>query len=500
MAIGGDASATADGLARVSVSSGGVQATDGGSVVPAISADGRYVAFDSGATNLVVGDVNAKRDVFVHDRSTGITTRVSVTTAGGAGNDDSISPAISADGRYVAFLSRATNLVPGDTNGLADVFVRDRQSAQTTRVNVGPAGIQADADTWPDGDVFWHTRGGLSNTQIAMSGDGRYVAFVSRASTLAAAPAGTVPTDVCVRDRQLDLTSCIRTPLSAGNEPSVVRPSVAISSDGRIVAFATSGRHVAGDTNQRRDVYVHDRTTVETTRVSVSSAGQQGDGASGWPSLSADGRVVAFASDARNLIANETNGPRFVYLHDRQSATTTRISAYRALQPAISGDGRFVSYAIYGRVEVFDNQTGVTHIVTAGPAGVANGFSFGPVLSADGKAVAFASAATDLIAGDTNGQDDVFVVANAPPTIGVDRTSLRFAAVTTPTGFASQTGTQQLRLTKGGVGIASWTTTSSDPWLVVSPTAGAGSAVLHVSVRHAGVLPPSGVRSRASFV
>ena len=182
-----------------------------------------------------------------------------------------------------------------------------------TRVNVGPAGIQADADTWPDGDVFWHTRGGLSNTQIAMSGDGRHVAFVSRATTLAPAPAGTVPTDVCVRDRQLDLTSCIRTPLSAGNEPSVVRPSVAISSDGRIVAIATSGRHVASDTNQRRDVYVHDRTTAETTRVSVSSAGQQGDGASGWPSLSADGRVVAFASDARNLIADETNGPRFVY-------------------------------------------------------------------------------------------------------------------------------------------------------------------------------------------
>ena len=133
--------------------------------------------------------------------------------------------------------------------------------------------------------------------------------------------------------------------------------------------------------------------------------------------------------------------------------------------------------------------------MTAGPAGVANGFSFGPVLSADGKAVAFASAATDLIAGDTNGQDDVFAVANAPPTIGVDRASLRFAAVTTPTSFASQTGTQQVRLTKAGVGIASWTTTSSDPWLVVSPTAGTGSAALHVSVRHAGALPLSGVRS-----
>src|SRR5262249_4741820 len=219
-------------VTRVSVSSKGVEAT-GDSIAPALSADGRYVAFESGATNLVAGDTNGKRDVFVYDRSTQQTTMVSVASDGTPGNGDSISSTISADGRYVAFLSQATNLVSGDTNGLADVFVHDRQTGETTRVNLGPNGVEANSETWPEGDLYRYGYFDMANTQVAISGDGRYVAFVSLATNLAAAQPNTVPAGVCIRDRQTSTTSCITTPIAAGNALDEFRPSIALSSDGR---------------------------------------------------------------------------------------------------------------------------------------------------------------------------------------------------------------------------------------------------------------------------
>ena len=123
---------------RASVATGGGEG-NGRSFVPAVSADGRFVAFYSDASNLVAGDENASRDVFVNDRQTGETTRMSVDSSGAEANDDSFAPVISADGRFVAFSSAASNLVAGDTNGLDDIFVRDRQAGTTTRVSVAPA-------------------------------------------------------------------------------------------------------------------------------------------------------------------------------------------------------------------------------------------------------------------------------------------------------------------------------------------------------------------------
>jgi len=171
-------------------------------------------------------------DVFVHDRVTGATTMVSVTPGGTDGNDDSDTPAISADGRYVAFVSWASNLVAGDTNWQSDVFVRDRVTGATTRVSVASDGTQAN---------------GLNRTPM-ISADGRYVAFPSEASNL-----------------------------------------------------------VAGDTNGKPDVFVRDRVTGATTRVSVTNAGSQANGNSGRPAINADGRYVAFESDASNLVAGDTN-------------------------------------------------------------------------------------------------------------------------------------------------------------------------------------------------
>ena len=152
---------------RVSVASDGTQSNNS-SYNPSISANGRYVAFESEATNLVRGDTNNFRDIFVHDRQTGQTTRVSVASDGTQANGHSYDPSISADGRYVAFASLANNLVSGDTNDQQDIFVHDRQTGQTTRVSVASDGTQASGHSF----------------NPSISADGRYVAFVSSASNL----------------------------------------------------------------------------------------------------------------------------------------------------------------------------------------------------------------------------------------------------------------------------------------------------------------------------
>jgi Tol biopolymer transport system component len=173
---------------RVSLGPNGVQGNEI-SFEAALSADGRFVAFKSRASNLVVGDTNDQDDVFVHDRRTGTTERVSVGPNGVQGNGDNDEPALSADGRFVAFTSDASNLVPGDTNGSPDVFVRDRRTGTTERMSVRRDGVQV--------------RGFSYNP--ALSADGRFVAFVSSAHTLV--PGDTNDEgDVFVRDRRTGAT------------------------------------------------------------------------------------------------------------------------------------------------------------------------------------------------------------------------------------------------------------------------------------------------------
>ena len=141
------AAVQAGGTVRVAVDSAGAQGNSG-SFVPSLSANGRVVAFASGATNLVAGDTNAATDIFVHDLKTGQTVRVAVDSAGGQGNDSSFVPSLSANGRVVAFASDATTLVTGDTNGNRDVFVHDLTTGQTVRVSVDSAGIEGNGDSF----------------------------------------------------------------------------------------------------------------------------------------------------------------------------------------------------------------------------------------------------------------------------------------------------------------------------------------------------------------
>jgi Tol biopolymer transport system component len=293
-------------MEAVSVSSGGVRG-NGGSSSPSISADGRYVAFRSAASNLVSGDTNEHQDIFVHDRATGATTRVSVPSAGGQADATSYSPSISGDGRYVAFSSDATNLVAADTNAREDVFVHDRAANATTRISLSSGGAQADA----------------FSTSPSISGDGRYVAFESRASNLVSSDTNGA-SDVFLRDRSAAQTTRVSlTPSGAQADRSSFKPSV--SGDGSRVAFESLSALHTSDTNQTSDVYVRDRGAAATTWVSA-GADLSDNGRSSSPSISPSGRFVSFASEAP-LSPSDANGASDVYEFDLVEGTGTHISA-----------------------------------------------------------------------------------------------------------------------------------------------------------------------------
>ena len=409
---------------RVSVATGGTQAS-GHSSRSAISANGRYVAFSSGASNLVAGDTNGVEDVFVRDRVSGATTRVSVATDGtqaNGGTGGSSAPAITADGRYVSFFSWAYNLVAGDTDNVGDVFVHDRLTGATTRVSVATDGSQANSDSVTSGD----------NETPSISADGRYVAFHSWASTLVPGDTNFDP-DVFLHDRVTGATTRVSV-ATGGAQVNGGSYQPAISTDGRYIAFYSAASNlVAGDTNVTGDVFVRDRVSGATTRVSVATGGSQANGFSGRVAISADGRYVAFNSDATNLVAGDTNGRVDAFVRDRVAGATTRVSVanggaqandhIQAVDaPAISADGRYVAFGSWasnmvtgdtnGKQDVFvrDRVAGATTRVSiATSRAQANSDSFVGTMSGNGRHVAFWSQASNLVAGDTNGKQDVFV-------------------------------------------------------------------------------------------
>src|SRR5260221_527470 len=296
---------------RVNVKTGGGQG-NGGTVAysMSISADGRYVAFVDNSTDLVPGDTNGFDDIFVRDRIAGTTERVSVATGGAQADGGSQLPSISADGRFVAFESAASNLVPGDTNGKRDIFVPDRQTGTTVRVNVDSSGLQANQDS----------------DAPSISADGRYVAFESLADNLVAGDSD-VASDVFVHDVLTGITERVSVSSGGvqGNDRSYL-PS--ISADGRFVAFKSYASNlVAGDTNHFVDVFVRDRLAGTTQRVSVPSSGAQASGDSGYNGLAiaGDGRTVAFASHAGNLVPDDTNFFTDAFVHDRDSTGFTSL-------------------------------------------------------------------------------------------------------------------------------------------------------------------------------
>ena len=401
------------GLSLISLAVDGGEA-DGASFTPSISANGRYVAFASAASTLVAGDTNASEDVFVYDRVNRTTERVSVSSSGGQGNGASYGPAISADGSRVAFTSAATNLTPGDRNGQLDVFVRDLERQTTLLVSVGPQGAMGDGPS----------------VAPSISGDGLLVAFESDADTLVRDDENGTG-DVFVHDL---VTRVTRRLSVAGNGQQTESPSFGadISVDGSSVAFESfSSRLVPDDTNGALDVFVADVASGSVERVSLATGGGQADERSYSPSISADGRIVAFSSFASNLVPDDTNGLLDVFVHRRDRQTTTRLSVGPngaegnglSFAPIVSADGGLVVFSSEAGNLVPDDSNGIRDVFVASTESPAltrlshrgsgraqgDGPSLGPVIDASGIMVAFASFATNLVDGDTNGQSDVFV-------------------------------------------------------------------------------------------
>jgi hypothetical protein len=423
------ASAAPGDIIRVSVASDGTQATSASTIsFRAISANGRYVAFSSSASNLVSGDTGGYRDVFLRDTQTGITTRVSVDSNGVEGNRGSDYASLSADGRYVVFSSTATNLVSGDTNNRDDIFLHDTQTGNTTRVSVDSNGVEANDHA----------------SNASLSADGRYVVFSSTATNLVSGDTNGYR-DVFLHDTETGITTCISNAPNGdpGNEFS---GSPRISSDGNHIVFTSYASNLGPvDNNNRPDIYLYDIQTGIHSLISISSDGIQSNQYSYVGNISGDGRFIAFTSDASNLVSGDTNNKRDVFLHDTQTGTTTRVNVSSSGQqttwgitqntPSLSDDGRFVTFdsqagnlasdgpgsTTYYDIFLRDTLAGTTTLISASSAGVrANSHSNNPVISGNGLFIAFDSGANNLIAGDTNNSRDVFI-HEIPISIKIDR-------------------------------------------------------------------------------
>lgn len=304
--------------------------------LPSISSDKRFIVFHSDSTNLVSNnDTNNLNDVFLHDNATGLTTLISASSDGSAGNQESSFPSISSNGQYITFGSWANNLVANDNNGLQDVYIYDRQTNTMELISISSNSTQAnDCSSSP-----------------TISADGRFVQFISWANNLVPNDTNGQP-DVFVRDRSTGTTILVNV-ASDGTPGNDASDNGIISADGRFVAFRSYANNlVSNDFNGKADVFVHDLVTGATERVSVSSSGNEGNGDSEWPSISDDGRFVAFQTYANNLVLNDV-GAMDVLIHDRVAHTTDKVSVTFDGQPnyqdsyfpSVSSNGRYVAFS-----------------------------------------------------------------------------------------------------------------------------------------------------------
>jgi len=384
-----------------------------------ISADGRYVAFASTASNLVQSDTNGTWDVFVFDRETGIVERVSVNSQGIQGDKLSTNPSISGDGRYVAFESYSTNLSVNDTAGYMDIFVYDRQTGEVERLGANSAGIGGDN----------HSK------NASISYDGRFIAFESAARNLV--PDDNNGTwDVFVYDRKADTIELISSDQSGiAGQGASRKPS--ISADGRFVTFESYAYNLVPGDSGILDVFVYDRQDNIMELVSVRSDGGKANGPSMNSSISNDGRYIVFSSNAINLVDGDTNFSTDVYLHDRMTGITERISIVNGDEgngasdfPALSPDGRYIAFEskasnlILGDtngmadVIVLDRAQNIFELVSVDSDGFQGSSTSGkPAISQEGSFIAFESNSINLDPRDTRGTTDVFIRDRRPDNV-----------------------------------------------------------------------------------
>ncbi|MEM7331632.1 MAG: hypothetical protein AAF490_06045, partial [Chloroflexota bacterium] len=298
-----------------------------------MSGNGRYITYSSVATNLAVGDDNNASDIFVYDRDTNQTERVSVRTDGGQANGSSYVPAISDDGRYVVFQSFATNLVDDDTNNVSDIFYHDRQTNETFLVSFVIDEIANDFSLNPD-----------------ISGNGRYMVFTSFANNLVDGDNNSAA-DVFLFNREgrtLERVSLDSNEVEGNGNSQLA----SISDDGTEVVFESLASNlVTGDANTYADIFLRDLSAGATTRISVHTNGTEGNGASSQAVISGDGTTIAFASLANNLTDNDSNSYQDIFAYTVSGSSTSLVSvasdgtvANRSSKlPSISDNGRYVS-------------------------------------------------------------------------------------------------------------------------------------------------------------
>ncbi len=414
-----------------------------------MSADGRFVVFESLAADLVANDANNAQDVFVRDRQTDTTILVSVNTSGMAGNSASVGGSISADGRFVAFASAATDLVaaPVIPLGPQQVYVRDLMTNTTELVSIDSLGGPGDS----------------SSLEPIISANGNRVAFASFASNLTAVPDPSGIVDIFVRDLVSDTTTQASLDNSGTSPPNGNSSDPVLSADGNRVAFLSSGSNlVPTDTNGQADVFVRDLMANTTTLASINNGEtDSGNGTSSSVVLSGDGNRVGFVSAASDLAPTDTNGQADVFVRDLVAGTTFLASINSAGNdsgsgdsgqdvPSLSSNGQFIVFGssasdlvatdTNGLPDVFvrDLMNGMTTLASVNLAGTdsAFGISSQGVLDEAGSLVSFQSTATDLVGVPTTGLQDVFVrnlamndtglvSINTAGTMGGNNTSLR---------------------------------------------------------------------------
>jgi Tol biopolymer transport system component len=326
-----------EGLMRVSSDVNGIPA-DEPSKDPDISADGRFVVFDSTAKNLVPGVTSTVSQVFIKDTSTGEIKPASASIDRIVANAECSGAAISSDGRYVVFASLADNLVPGDTNGMLDVYRTDRETGVILRVSEGPQAQEGNADS-----------GGDSGP--AISADGRYVAFTTRATNFSEADTDDQE-DIYIKDvltGQMMLASMN----AQGQKGNGNSNFPALSADGSQLVFRSQATNLSpADTDSDSDVFYRDLDQGTLMLVSADAAGQKGNQPSSDPAISADGLVVAFSSDATNLVTGILVQKRNIFVRSLSDDTILLASASEAgtpgdgdsASPSLTSDGQSVAY------------------------------------------------------------------------------------------------------------------------------------------------------------
>lgn len=399
-------------IERLSLSASGLESDDNVNRPAASSHDGRFVVFTCLASNLdpLAAAGSGLSQVYLRDRALNTTRCVSLAPGGQHANSHSNSGpwALSADGTLLVYWTDASNYGYFDDNSNSDVFVRDLRTDALTLVSAKPDG----------------TIGVGFSAEAALSGDGAFVVFASNGPNL-------VPDDsnhrldVFVRDLATSTTSRVSVS-SNGTEGNAKSHWPAISYDGRFVVFHSDADNlVTGDHNERRDVFLHDRTTATTTRVSVDNFGLEGDGDSEWPSISANGRWITMMSYALNFGAPLGANQREVFVRDTLLGTTSWVSDINGQidgspsSAVVSANGQHViftsnSTAFGGsgslrQTLVRDLATGATTLVSVDVNGApSQGHCLYPQLSGDGRFAFFNSMASDLVAGDINGRIDLF--------------------------------------------------------------------------------------------